>query len=115
MFDYIDTQEALEQFVETISEYKWIEIDTEFIREKTYFSNLCLLQIATEDHLACVDPLAIDDISSLKKILLNPAITKVIHAAHQDQEIFYNLFGEAPTPIFDTQPAAAVLGIGDQI
>ncbi len=115
MFDYINTQEALEQFVEAISQYKWIAIDTEFIREKTYFSNLCLLQIATEDHLACIDPLAIDDISSLKKILLNPAITKVIHAAHQDQEIFYNLFGEAPAPIFDTQPAAAVLGVGDQI
>lgn len=115
MYDYIDTQETLEQFVETISEYEWIAIDTEFIREKTYFSNLCLLQIATKDHLACVDPLAIDDISSLKKVLLNPAIIKIIHAAHQDQEIFYNLFGEAPTPIFDTQPAAAVLGIGDQI
>ncbi len=115
MYDYIDTQEKLEQFVDTISKYDWIAIDTEFIREKTYYSRLCLLQIATTDHLACVDPLAIDDISALKKVLYNPNITKVWHAAHQDQEIFYNLFGEPPAPIFDTQPAAAVLGVGDQI
>lgn len=98
-----------------ISHYDWIAIDTEFIREKTYFSKLCLIQIATPDHLACIDPLAIKDISALKHILYNPAITKVLHAAHQDQEIFYHLFGEAPAPIFDTQPAAAVLGVGDQI
>lgn len=115
MYEYIDTQEQLEQFVESISDYDWIAIDTEFIREKTYFSQLCLLQIATPDHLACVDPLAIDDISALKKVFNDPAITKVLHAAHQDQEIFYNLFDEVPAPIFDTQPAAAVLGIGDQI
>ncbi len=115
MYDYIDTQEQLEQFIDDISSYDWIAIDTEFIREKTYYSRLCLLQIATTDHLACVDPLAISDISALKKVLYNPNITKVWHAAHQDQEIFYNLFGEPPAPIFDTQPAAAVLGIGDQI
>jgi len=115
VYDYIDTQEKLEQFVDTISHYDWIAIDTEFIREKTYFSRLCLLQIATTDHLACIDPLAIEDISSLKRILNNPAITKVLHAAHQDQEIFYHLFGKAPAPIFDTQPAASVLGVGDQI
>ena len=115
MYDYIDTAEQLEQFVETISQYDWIAIDTEFIREKTYYSRLCLLQVATVDHLACIDPLAIKDISALKKVLYNPAITKVWHAAHQDQEIFYNIFGEPPAPIFDSQPAAAVLGIGDQI
>ncbi len=115
MYDYIDTREKLEQFVNTISGYDWIAIDTEFIREKTYFSRLCLLQVATPDHLACIDPLVIEDISSLKQVLNNPAITKVLHAAHQDQEIFYNLFGEAPAPIFDTQPAASVLGVGDQI
>ena len=115
MYDYIDTQEHLEKFVETISHYDWVAIDTEFIREKTYFSRLCLLQVATTDHLACIDPLAIKDISALKKILYDPKITKVWHAAHQDQEIFYNIFGEPPSPIFDTQPAAAVLGIGDQI
>ncbi len=115
MYDYIDTAEQLEQFVETISQYDWIAIDTEFIREKTYYSRLCLLQVATVDHLACIDPLAIKDISALKKVLYNPAITKVCHAAHQDQEIFYDMFGEPPAPIFDSQPAAAVLGIGDQI
>lgn len=115
MYDYIDTQEKLEKFLSDIAGYSWIAIDTEFIREKSYFSKLCLLQIATSDHLACVDPLAIKDIAALKNVLCDPAVIKVMHAAHQDQEIFYNLFGEAPHPIFDTQPAAAVLGVGDQI
>ncbi|MCK5726546.1 MAG: ribonuclease D [Thiotrichaceae bacterium] len=115
MYDYIDTQEQLTLFVKKALQYDWIAIDTEFIREKTYFSDLSLIQIATESQLACIDPLAIDDISVLKDLLLNPKITKVLHAAHQDQEIFYNIFGEVPAPIFDTQPAAAVLGIGEQV
>lgn len=115
MYDYIDTQEQLIAFVKKAAQYDWIAIDTEFIREKTYFSDLSLIQVATETQLACIDPLAIDDISALKDLLLNPKITKVLHAAHQDQEIFYNIFGEVPAPIFDTQPAAAVLGIGEQV
>jgi len=115
VYDYIDTQEQLTHFVEVASQYDWIAIDTEFIREKTYYSDLSLIQIATETQLACIDPLAIEDISVLKALLFNPKITKVLHAAHQDQEIFYNIFDEVPSPIFDTQIAAAVLGIGEQV
>lgn len=115
MYDYIDTPEKLDEFITVASQYDWIAIDTEFIREKTYFSDLSLIQIATETQLVCIDPLAINDISALKTLLFNPKITKVLHAAHQDQEIFYNIFGDVPSPIFDTQPAAAVLGIGEQV
>lgn len=114
-YQYIDTKKQLDQFLIAIKGYEWIAIDTEFIREKNYFSRLCLIQLATQDHLACIDPLAIEDISALKQLLFDSEVIKVLHAAHQDQEIFYHLFGKPPHPIFDTQPAAAVLGVGEQI
>ena len=115
MYEYIDTKEKLQSFVNKIASYEWLAIDTEFVRERHYYSNLCLIQLATQDHMACVDPIACDDLSPLATILYNPDITKVLHAVHQDLEIFYQLFGQVPAPIFDTQPAAAVLGLGEQV
>lgn len=115
MYDYIDTKEKLQEFADKIASYEWLVIDTEFVRERHYYSNLCLIQLATEDHMACVDPIACSDLSPLAPILHDPKITKVLHAVHQDLEIFYQLFGQVPSPIFDTQPAAAVLGLGEQV
>jgi ribonuclease D len=113
--EYIDNPRQLATFVEALATAPWLAVDTEFMRERTYFPRLCLIQIANSDVAACIDPLGIDDLSPLKKLLLDPAITKVFHAARQDLEIFLHIWGELPTPIFDTQPAAALLGIGDQV
>jgi ribonuclease D len=110
----IDTAPALIALCPTLHEVPWLAIDTEFLREKTYFPKLCLVQIATLDQVACIDPLAISDISPLLDLLYNPAITKVMHAARQDMEIFYHLRGTLPHPIFDTQVAAPLLGYPDQ-
>lgn len=115
MSDLISTTKDLENFIATIKNAAWIALDTEFIRERTYYAQLCLIQIEAEGKRACIDPLAIKDMSALIDMLNNPDVIKVFHAAHQDLEILMQLTGKIPAPIFDTQVAAAVLGIGDQI
>ena len=115
MFELIETTEKLREFINKISEYNWFALDTEFLREKTYYSKLCLVQIQAGDYRACIDPIKIEDLNPLYDLLNNPNITKVLHAAHQDLEIFKQLTGQVPAPVFDTQIAAAVLGLGDQM
>ena len=116
MSEYIDTNEKLEEVAKLLKNKEWIALDTEFIREKNYYPKLCLIQVAAgDDVLACIDPLAISDLSPFIDILKDPSITKVFHAAYQDLEIFYYLMNSVPAPIFDTQPAASVLGIGEQV
>ena len=112
---FIDKPEQLENFAAAARSAKWLAVDTEFIRERTYFPRLCLIQVASEDAAACIDPLKLQDLSPLRELLLDPGIVKVFHAARQDMEIFLHIWGELPAPIFDTQPAAALLGIGDQV
>jgi len=112
---YIDTPEQLATLCEQLRRHDWLTLDTEFLREKTYRPRLCLLQVANPDVIACVDPLAVEDLTPLLEVLYDPAITKVLHAASQDLEIFFDLRGEVPAPIFDTQIAATLLGHGDQI
>jgi ribonuclease D len=109
--NYIDTPEKLTQLCEQISQQPWIALDTEFLREKTYYPIFCLLQIATPEWVACVDPFALNDLSPLFEVLYNPAIIKVFHACRQDLEIFYQITGKIPESIFDTQIAAPLLGI----
>ncbi|MEZ5447818.1 MAG: ribonuclease D [Thiolinea sp.] len=98
-----------------VAHAKWVMLDTEFIREKTYFPQVCLFQLATENTLACIDPLAITDLQPFFDWLQRPDMIKVLHAAWQDLEIFYHLNRQIPTPLFDTQIAAAILGLGDQM
>ncbi len=112
---YIDTPAQLDTLCEQLRRHDWLTLDTEFLREKTYRPRLCLLQVANPDVIACIDPLAVEDLSPLLDLLYDPAITKVLHAAHQDLEIFFDLRGEVPAPVFDTQIAATLLGHGDQI
>jgi ribonuclease D len=114
-YSYIDTPEALHQLCSELSHAEWLTLDTEFVRERTYSARLCLVQVATPELVACIDPLAFSDLEPLREVLFNPAITKVLHAARQDLEIFYELFGEVPAPIFDTQIAATLLGNGEQV
>jgi ribonuclease D len=112
---YIDTPDALQALCRQLAQSSWFSLDTEFLRENTYRARLCLVQVATPERVACIDPLALPDLAPLLKLLLDPTITKVLHSAHQDLEIFHELCGKVPGPIFDTQIAATVLGQGEQI
>jgi ribonuclease D len=112
---YIDTADALLDVCAQLHGVPWLTLDTEFLREKTYYPKLCLLQVATPDLVACVDPLALEDISPLLEVIYREDTVKVLHAARQDMEIFYHLRGALPAPVFDTQIAALLLGFPDQI
>jgi ribonuclease D len=112
---YIDTPAQLSDLCQQLAQAEWFSLDTEFLRESTYRARLCLLQVATPDLVACIDPVALPDLDPLLELLFEPGITKVLHSAHQDLEIFYDLCGKVPGPIFDTQIAATVLGQGEQI
>jgi ribonuclease D len=112
---YVDTPAALDSLCAQLADASWFALDTEFLREKTYYPKLCLLQIATPDVVACVDPLALDDLAPLLALLADRNITKVLHSARQDMEIFYHLTGSPHAPVFDTQIAAPLLGLADQI
>jgi len=108
--EYIDTPEQLTELCHRINQEPWIALDTEFLREKTYYPIFCLLQIASPRWVACVDPIVLDDLSILFKAINQPHIVKVLHACRQDLEIFYRLTGEVTVPVFDTQMAAPLLG-----
>ena len=112
---FINSPEQLEQLVSSITNADWLALDTEFLREKTYRPELCLLQIATPELVACIDPLALESIDPILDVIYRTDITKVLHAAGQDLEIFYWLRGEVPVNLFDTQVAAPLLGHQEQI
>ena len=113
--DLITTQAGLEALVERLRPSRYLALDTEFHREKTYFPQLCLIQVADDHTVAAIDPMAGLDLSSFLALLLEPERVKVFHAARQDLEIFYQLTGQVLAPLFDTQIAAMALGLGDQI
>jgi len=106
----------LAAFCEKAKNKDFLCVDTEFMRESTFYSILCLIQISTDEHEAIIDPLADGmDLTPLQALLSDTSITKVMHAARQDLEIFYHLFGEVPAPVFDTQIAGMALGYGDSV
>ena len=112
----IDTSDALAAFCRRQAHASYITVDTEFIRDKTYFPQLCLVQIAGPDEAAALDPLAPGmDLAPLFELMAAPQVLKVFHAARQDIEIFVNLAGAVPAPLFDTQVAAMVCGFGDSV
>ena len=110
---YIDTPGQLATLCEQIKKEPWLALDTEFLREKTYYPKFCLLQIATPEWVACIDPIALPQLESLFDAIYNPAIVKVFHSCRQDLEIFFQWTGKLPSPIFDTQVAAPLLGFQD--
>ena len=112
---FVNSLAQLEEVCRIFETSEWLALDTEFLRETTYYPKFCLLQIFGSDHIACIDPLALTTLELLRRLLFNPKITKVFHAGRQDLEIFYNIFEAVPSPIFDTQIAAPLLGFGDQI
>ncbi|MGH8454831.1 MAG: ribonuclease D, partial [Nevskiales bacterium] len=112
---YIDTPAALDDFCAQLRGRDWLAVDTEFIRERTYYPQLCLVQVSDGETQACIDPIRLKDLGPLLALLYDPAVTKVFHAAGQDLELFYHLTGKVPGPVFDTQLAATLAGFGDQI
>lgn len=111
----IDTTEKLNDFCNLLKKQPFITVDSEFIREHCYYPRLCLLQVACETEAAIIDPLSNADLSAFFDILQNADIVKVFHACKQDIEIFYNLTGNIPQNVFDTQIAAMVCGFAENI
>lgn len=111
----ITTTEALQEFCARLANQPFITVDTEFMRETTYWPKLCLIQAASPTDAAIIDPLADGlDLSPFLDLLRDESILKVFHAARQDVEIFVKL-GAMPRPMFDTQVAAMAAGFGDQV
>ncbi|MGB2020551.1 MAG: ribonuclease D [Candidatus Puniceispirillaceae bacterium] len=112
----ITTSPALKDAISAINTADFVAIDTEFMRESTYYPHLCLIQLCAGPHAFCVDPLAPNlDLSPLFDLMRNEKVTKVFHAGRQDLEIFVQLTGAVPSPVYDTQIAAMVCGLGDQV
>jgi ribonuclease D len=105
---------AIAALGERLSQAPHIALDTEFLRERTYRPQLCLLQVATPGEAALVDPIVAPSLTALGSVLTNPAIPKILHAARQDLEVLWPVFGSID-PVFDTQVAAALTGMPAQI
>jgi ribonuclease D len=112
----INTSDDLAALVERLAKHPFVAVDTEFMRENTYWPELCLIQVASPDEAAAIDPMAGIDMAPLLSLLVdNQNVLKVFHAGGQDLEIVHNLTGKVPYPLFDTQIAAMALGHGEQI
>jgi ribonuclease D len=112
----IETTAELAAACETLASGDYLTIDTEFLRETTFWPQLCLIQMAGPDIAVIVDPMAKDiDLAPFFALMANTDVVKVFHAARQDIEIIYNLGKLIPHPIFDTQVAAMVCGFGDSV
>jgi ribonuclease D len=110
----ITTTDELAAFCKPLANTEFVAVDTEFMRERTYWPKLCLAQVAGPDEAAAIDALAEGiDLAPLDELMANPKVLKVFHAARQDIEIFYLRMNRVPTPIFDTQVAAMVCGHGE--
>jgi len=113
----ITTTADLERFARAVADAPYLAVDTEFLRETTYWPKLCLIQAAAPGEEAVIDPLSGDlDLAPFLALLREPGIVKVFHAGRQDLEIFFKLLdGVMPAPVFDTQIAGMALGYGDSI
>lgn len=110
----ITTTDELAEFCKPLADTEFVAVDTEFMRERTYWPKLCLAQVAGPDDAAAIDTLAEGiDLAPLDELMLNPKVLKVFHAARQDLEIFYLRLQKVPGPLFDTQVAAMVCGHGE--
>ena len=110
----ITESDALAQFCAEQASADFIAVDTEFLRDQTYWPKLCLVQVAGPDSVAAIDPLAPGiDLTPLYELMQNADVLKVFHAGRQDLEIFFHATAKVPAPIFDTQVAAMVCGFGE--
>jgi ribonuclease D len=114
--ELLKSTEELAGFCGRMGNEEYVTVDTEFLRETTYYPKLCLIQVAGADEAALIDPLSDDlDLSPFFALMANEKVLKVFHAAKQDFEILHQLAGALPHPVIDTQIAAMVCGFGDQV
>ena len=112
----ITTSSELAALCDRLKTAEFVTVDTEFLRDSSYYSKLCLIQIADDEGAAAIDPLAEGiDLAPFFDLMANEKVVKVLHACRQDLEIFVNMVNQLPTPIFDTQVAAMVCGFGDSV
>ena len=112
----ITRSDQLAELVSRLAKHPFVAVDTEFMRENTYWPILCLIQVASPDEAAAIDPMGDIDLDPLLSLMVdNSDVLKVFHAGGQDLEIIHNLTGKVPYPLFDTQIAAMALGHGEQI
>ncbi|HEV2044193.1 MAG TPA: ribonuclease D, partial [Sphingomicrobium sp.] len=113
----ISDTKTLTALIDRLSTMPFVAVDTEFMRENSYWPELCLIQIASSDEAAAIDPMAdgIDLKPLLDLLVENRDVLKIFHAGGQDLEIVHNLTGKTPVPLFDTQIAAMALGFGEQV
>ncbi len=114
-FVFVTTAAQLAEVCAVFTQHDAIAVDTEFTREKTYYPQLGLIQIASTDLVACIDPIAISDLTPLQTLFTAPTLTKVLHAARQDLEVVWQRLQVIPAPLFDTQLGAAFLGLHEQM
>ena len=112
---YIQDGQTLRAFCERAAASHILAVDTEFLREKTFYPKLCLIQLGTHDEVAAIDPLVIGDLSPIKALFEDSSITKIFHACSQDLEVIQHALGCSCGPIFDTQIAASFLGLRQQV
>lgn len=113
---FITTTPDLVAFCERAKEESYITVDTEFVREHSYWAKLCLIQVGLDKEAVAIDPLSKEiDLSVFFDLLQDQKVIKVFHSARQDIEIFYHLTGQIPSPLFDTQVAAMVCGFGESV
>ncbi len=113
--EFIDTEADLKKLCTYLRTQSRIAVDTEFVAERTYYPVLGVVQVGTEESCHVIDTIAIENLSSLNGILKNKEIVKIFHAGKQDFGILYEIVGDVPEPIFDTQVAAAFVGYGEQV
>ena len=111
-WQWVTTDVALRETIEQARGYEAVAVDTEFRRRDTFFPQVALVQVATPDHCWLIDPLTLSDTGPLKTLLLDPSVVKVLHSASEDLEVFEHWLGVLPSPLFDTQRAAALLNRG---
>jgi ribonuclease D len=112
---FVSDSAALERLTGQLHPASAFALDTEFMRERTYYPQLCLVQLAGADLIACIDPLAIEDLKPLDELLAQSPAVKVVHAVRQDLEALLTRITTPPTHLFDTQVAAALIGLSPQV
>lgn len=113
--NYIDSDSGLRDVVESLAKESWLALDTEFMRERTYYPQLCLMQIGTGRELFCIDTIALSSVAPLLALICGGDKTMVLHAARQDLEIFYTQHQAISAPLFDTQIAGGLIGLDAQL
>jgi ribonuclease D len=111
----VEDSRQLERVVESLAAASWVGIDTEFLREKTYYPLLCLVQVHAESGSHCIDPLKVNDLTALERVLADPGIVKIIHSCRQDLEALDQRMDAMVVNLFDTQLAAGFCGYGEQV